>query len=104
MTKPVAEVTTQFLSVDCLIDQRESSRYDLSRVDTISRVFYQKLIILSLSPFLVVIASTAVWMMIFKVSEIRSARAAINNSNENTLDQVNPAQNQSYMESQGQDY
>jgi len=87
-----------------MIDQRESSRYDLRRVDTISRVFYQKLIILSLSPFLVVIASTAVWMMIFKVSEIRSARAAINNSNENTLDQVNPAQNQSYMESQGQDY
>ena len=58
---PVAEATTQFISIDCFIDKREDN-YDVSNV----RVFFIRLIVLGALPPIIVIIAWISWKFIAK--------------------------------------
>ncbi|TNV88176.1 hypothetical protein FGO68_gene8013 [Halteria grandinella] len=83
--KPVSEVSTQFLSVDCFLDQRKSNLNQgmLSTLfdpdqNYIFRIFFQKLIILGFSPFMVVVASFIVWNCIFSYHDWKNKNSIAN--------------------------
>ena len=73
-TKPVSEATTQFLSVDCFIDTRPNStaatQGEVEDVDkTPVRIFYAKLIMYAITPFVIIGVSYVIWSSIFWVRE-----------------------------------
>jgi hypothetical protein len=72
-TKPVSEATTQILSVDCFIDTRANTTGKLTdNFDTDSvRIFYLKLVMYAVTPFVIIIASYLVWTFIFMIREIK---------------------------------
>lgn len=64
---PISEVSTQFISIDCFIEQRITDENSGLSVDSIMRVFYQKLIVLASVPFAVFILSTLAWLLIYLI-------------------------------------
>ena len=62
-SKQVAQVTTQFLSFDWLLDQRISGKSNLIRLD------YQKMIMYSLLPFVALIVSIIFWFIFYKIAK-----------------------------------
>ncbi|CDW74791.1 UNKNOWN [Stylonychia lemnae] len=66
--KPVASVSTQVISFDCFLDTRTSERnvttidYEVPPVEGI-RVFFMKLVMLGIMPFLLLIVTIAFWLI-----------------------------------------
>jgi hypothetical protein len=87
-TKPVSEATTQILSVDCFIDTRANTTGKLTdNFDTDSvRIFYLKLVMYAVTPFVIIIASYLVWTFIFMIREIkRKQKVKIMNASKNGI-------------------
>lgn len=63
--EPAAEATTQIFSFDCFMDTREENE---ENADSLYRIHFQKLGLISVIPFLVVLASAAVWKVILAIS------------------------------------
>ena len=62
-SKQAAQVTTQFLSFDWFIDQRNNGGSNLIRL------YYQKMIMYALLPFLAAIASSIFWFVFYKIAK-----------------------------------
>jgi len=68
LSEPVSEISSQIFSVDCFIDLRDaSSNLTVEAIETddsLFNVFYIKLIMMALLPFLVFISCYAIWYVI----------------------------------------
>ena len=62
-SKQVAQVTTQFLSFDWFLDQRNNGGSNLIRL------YYQKMIMYALLPFIVAIISAIFWFVFYKIAK-----------------------------------
>lgn len=73
-TKPVAEVSTQFLSFDCFLDQRNSGDTDGNLV----RLYYQKMTMYGALPLFLGLGSVLFWSLYFckKKNQIKAKRNA----------------------------
>ncbi len=78
--KPVSEVTTQFLSIDCLLDKRNENKNRTSEHNKTEmannsqdefRIMFQKVLILALFPIAISIISYLVWTILYKISDCR---------------------------------
>jgi len=87
---PVAEASTQFISFDCFIDSRESN----DDTDTL-RLFYSKLVMLAILPFLIVAFAFLTWLCIFKVNSRSKEKSEIHyiEGNQNDHTQVDIKKN-----------
>jgi hypothetical protein len=70
--KPVSEFSSQFMSINCLLDERKN--YSNNE----ERVFYSKLIIMSLSPIFVIICSSLTWVTIKKLKNLSKNWKSLN--------------------------
>ena len=62
-SKQVAQVTTQFLSFDWFLDKRNSEGSNLIRL------YYQKMIMYALLPFVALIVSIIFWFIFYKIAK-----------------------------------
>ncbi|TNV88036.1 hypothetical protein FGO68_gene5296 [Halteria grandinella] len=77
-TKPVSEVTTQFLSFDCFIDTRKEDG------EEVMRVFYSKMIMMAILPMIIIAISYVVWNIIFLFKRNRPSTISVKpQSNQN---------------------
>lgn len=60
-TRPASQVSSQILSFDCFLDQRSSNGSSKNVIE----LFYQKMIMYAILPFLLVFASFASWSLIY---------------------------------------
>ena len=70
--KPVSDASSQFFSVDCFLDKRNTANEENG--DSLTRVFFQKLIVEALAPIVIVLTCIAVWQAIFKVTHLLNDR------------------------------
>ncbi|CDW87056.1 UNKNOWN [Stylonychia lemnae] len=69
--KPVAQATTQIFSFDCFIDKRGGDQNDVSDQVEFFRIFYQKMIILAVTPLLLGFCSWIFWLTYHKIKHIK---------------------------------
>jgi hypothetical protein len=84
----VSEATTQILSVDCFIDMRANTTAEVANnfdTETV-RIFYLKLVMYAVTPFIIIFASYLVWTFIFVIREIkRKKKVKIMNASKNGI-------------------
>lgn len=72
-TKPISELTTQFISIDCFIDTRKSNA-DQGLI----RVFFSKVLVYSVTPFIVILFSYLIWHIIFCLKKKQRIQLEVN--------------------------
>ncbi|CDW80304.1 UNKNOWN [Stylonychia lemnae] len=78
-TKKVATFSTQIFSIDCFLDERTSD--DINETQKGSRIFFQKMILVALLPFILSIGCYIIWYLIgyFK-KELQNKKSKIMSS------------------------
>jgi len=68
LTEPVSEISSQIFSVDCFIDTRDPAsaltQDQIETDDSLFNVFYIKLVMMALLPFLIFFSCYAIWFVI----------------------------------------
>eukprot|EP00347_Sterkiella_histriomuscorum_P007237 403349735 len=68
--KPVAQVSTQIFSFDCFLNIKGNAN-DYNETSNIERIFFQKLIILALLPFILLFASWSFWSSFYTIKKYK---------------------------------